>query len=197
VKQTITLEQVSNIVGIPLDQVQFLNPQYKLDIIPVVKGKKYYIRLPIEKVGKFVQNEEAIYAYAKEELDKREKPLPELLTAESQVRYRVRSGDYLGKIADKYGVRVSQIKKWNKLSSNSLRIGQRLTIYPRKPVSSTSSKRTSTVSTNGKKTYTVKEGDSLWEIANKFPGVSVENIKKWNDISSDKLKIGMKLQVSK
>ena len=148
-------------------------------------------------VGKFVENEDAIYAYAKAELDKREKPLPEILTSESQVRYRVRSGDYLGKIADKYGVRVSQIKKWNKLRSNSLKIGQRLTIYPRKPVSSSSSKRTSTTSTNGKKTYTVKEGDSLWLIANKFPGVSVENIKKWNDISSDKLKIGMKLQVSK
>ena len=100
----------------------------------MVKDKKYYVRLPIESVGKFVQNEQAIYAFAKAELDKREKPLPEVLTASSQVRYRVRSGDYLGKIANKYGVRVSQIKKWNNLRSN--KIGQRLTIYPRKPVTS-------------------------------------------------------------
>ncbi len=198
IKQSIALDQVSSIVGIPLEIVQFLNPQYKLDIIPVVKDKKYYVRLPIESVGKFVQNEQAIYAFAKAELDKREKPLPEVLTASSQVRYRVRSGDYLGKIANKYGVRVSQIKKWNNLRSNALKIGQRLTIYPRKPVTSSSSNSSKkTVSFKGKKTYIVQDGDSLWKIANKFPGVSIENIKVWNDISSSKLKPGMKLRVSK
>lgn len=198
IKQAITLDQVSAIVGVPLETVQFLNPQYKLDIIPVVKDKKYYIRLPIENVGKFVNNEEAIYAFAKAELDKREKPLEEVLVADAQVRYRVRSGDYLGKIANKYGVRVSQIKKWNNLRSNSLRIGQRLTIYPRKPViNRPSSSKPKTVAVNGRKTYTVRQGDSLWKIANKFPGVSVANIKVWNDISSTKLKPGMKLVVSK
>ena len=198
VKESIALDQVSSIVGVPLEIVQFLNPQYKLDIIPVVKDKKYYVRLPIESVGKFVQNEQAIYAFAKAELDKREKPLPEVLTSSSQVRYRVRSGDYLGKIASKYGVGVSQIKKWNNLRSNSLKIGQRLTIYPRKPVTNGStSSNTKTVSLKGKKTYTVQNGDSLWKIANKFPGVSIDNIKVWNDISSSKLKPGMTLRVSK
>ncbi len=198
VKQTIALDQVSSIVGVPLEIVQFLNPQYKLDIIPVIENKKYYVRLPIESVGKFVQNEAAIYAFAKAELDKREKPLPEVLAASSQVRYRVRSGDYLGKIANKYGVRVSQIKKWNNLRSNALKIGQRLTIYPRKPVTNNAvASKKKSVSLKGKKTYTVQNGDSLWKIANKFPGVSVENIKVWNDISSSKLKPGMKLRVSK
>jgi len=198
IKESIALDQVSSIVGVPLEIVQFLNPQYKLDVIPVVTGKKYYVRLPIESVGKFVQNEQAIYAFAKAELDKREKPLPEVLTASSRVRYRVRSGDYLGRIASKYGVGVSQIKKWNNLRSNSLKIGQRLTIYPRKPVTNSStSSSTKTVSSKGKKTYTVQNGDSLWKIANKFPGVSVDNIKVWNDISSSKLKPGMKLRVSK
>ena len=114
------------------------------------------------------------------------------------MRYRVRSGDYLGKIASKYGVGVSQIKKWNNLRSNSLKIGQRLTIYPRKPVTNGStSSNTKTVSLKGKKTYTVQNGDSLWKIANKFPGVSIDNIKVWNDISSSKLKPGMTLRVSK
>ena len=113
------------------------------------------------------------------------------------MRYRVKSGDYLGKIADKYGVRVSQIKKWNGLRSNNLKIGQRLTIYPRKPVTSASKSSSSTVNVKGKKTYTVMQGDSLWKIASKFPGVSVENIKVWNDISGSKLKPGMRLVVSK
>ncbi len=196
VKQTITLEQISNIVGVPLEIVQFLNPQYKLDIIPVVKGKKYYVRLPVENVGKFVQNEEAIYAFAKAELDKREKPLPEVQKASSQIRYRVRSGDYLGKIATKYGVKVSQIKKWNNLRSNALKVGQRLTIYPRRvfsdnKVTSTASKSLQTT------TYIVQSGDSLWKIASKFPGVTVANIKSWNGISGTTLKPGTKLKISK
>jgi len=198
VKEQITLEQVSQLTGESLETIQFLNPSYKLDVIPVVENENYYLRLPIEKIGKFVQNEASIYAFAKSEINKREKPLPELTTASTQLRYRVKSGDYLGKIADKYGVRVSQIKKWNNLRSNNLKIGQRLTIYPRKPVTSSSrSSSSKTVMTNGKKVYTVKKGDSLWKIANKFPGVSVNNIKVWNDISNDKVKPGMKLVVSK
>ena len=198
IKQLITLEQVSKITGEPLEVIQFLNPSYKLDIIPFVEKEKYYLRLPVEKIGPFVQNEKEIYAFAKAEIDKREKPLPKFTTANAQVRYRVRNGDYLGKIADKYGVRVSQIKKWNKLRSNNLKIGQRLTIYPRKPVTSSSNNNSSkTVANTGKKMYTVKSGDSLWKIANKFPGVSVKNIKVWNDISGDSVKPGMKLVVSK
>lgn len=197
IKQMITLDQISEVTGVPMEEVQFLNPSYKLDIIPVIKNKQYYLRLPTEVSGKFVNNEEAIYAFAKAELNKREKPLPQLFDAKSQIRYRVRSGDFLGKIANKYGVRVSQLKKWNGLRSNNLKIGQRLTIYPRKPVTTSSTKPKTKVNTAGKKTYIVQQGDSLWKIANKFPGVSVDNIKVWNDISSTKLKPGMSLVVSK
>ena len=64
---------------------------------------------------------------------KREKPLPKYFEANDRIRYRVRSGDYLGKIANRYGVSVSSIKRWNGLKSNNLRVGQRLTIYPKRP----------------------------------------------------------------
>jgi membrane-bound lytic murein transglycosylase D len=197
IRQMISLDQISETTGVSMEEVQFLNPSYKLDIIPVVKGKDYYLRLPSEVSGKFVNNEDAIYAFAKAEFDKREKPLPQFFKADSKVRYRVKSGDYLGKIANKYGVRVSQIKKWNGLRSNNLKVGQRLTVYPRKPVVTASRRAKPKVTTTGKKTYTVRQGDSLWKIANKFPGVSVENIKVWNDISGSKLKPGMRLVVSK
>jgi len=84
-------------------------------------------------MGKFVANETAIYAHVEEELKSKESPLPALVKAASQnrIRYRVRSGDYLGKIAARYGVGVSQIKRWNGLRGNSLSVGQRLTIYPK------------------------------------------------------------------
>ncbi|WP_299223559.1 LysM peptidoglycan-binding domain-containing protein [uncultured Psychroserpens sp.] len=201
IKKMISLDQVSELLEVPIEELQFLNPSYKLDIIPYIKGEDYTLRLPRNLIGKFVNNETEIYAFAEAEFNKREKPLPQFFDSNAKVRYRVRSGDYLGKIARRYGVRVSQIKQWNGLRSNNLRIGQRLTIYPRKPstTSKTSSINTSkkVINTEGKSTYKVQRGDSLWSISQKFPGVSVQNIKDWNDIRSNNLKIGMTLVVSK
>ena len=199
VKKRISLEQVAQIADLDLAELEFLNPSYKLGIIPVVKDEDYTLRLPVDVVGKFVNNEEAIYAYAEAEFNKREKPLPQLFEQSKGTRYRVKSGDYLGKIANRYGVSVSQLKRWNGLRSNKLKIGQRLTIHPRKTPSKSSVKATTPVTvTNGNsKIYTVRSGDSLWSISQKFPGVSVQNIKNWNDISGTKLKPGMKLKILK
>lgn len=201
VKQMITLDQVSEATGVPIEELQFLNPAYKLDIIPYIKEERYALRLPKHAIGVFVNNEEAIYASAKAEFETREKPLPQFFDSDSKIQYRVKSGDYLGLIARKYDVRVSQIKQWNGLRSNNLRVGQRLTIYPRNPSSkgivSSNSKSVTEPQTGEIKTYTVKSGDSLWSISQKFPGVSVQNIRDWNDISGNNLKPGMKLKVSK
>jgi len=198
VKQMITLDQVSELTGVPMEMLQFLNPSYKLDIIPFIEDENYVLRLPREYVGPFVTHEKEIYALAKAELDRREKPLPQFFETNSRVRYRVRSGDYLGKIARKFGVRVSQIKQWNGLRSNNIRVGQRLTIYPRKPVfDSNVTAAPAKAGTTGGKTYKVKNGDSLWTIAQKFPGVSIDDLKSWNNLSTNNLKAGMVLVVSK
>lgn len=201
VKHMITLDQVSEVTGTPVEELQFLNPSYKLDIIPVVKGENYVLRLPRDVVGTFVNNEEKIYAFVKEELAKREKPLPQFFNANDKVRYKVRSGDYLGKIARHYGVRVSQIKRWNGLRSNNLKIGQRLTVYPRKPYTPSSKTTSNPVKikpiTGEVITYVVKNGDSLWSISQKFPGVSIQNLREWNGIGGSNLKPGMKLKISK
>lgn len=200
VKQMITLDQVSEFTGVKMETLQFLNPAYKLDIIPYIKGRNYTLRLPREVVGEFVTNEEKIYAFAKAEFDKREKPMPQLVKAKANTRYKVRQGDYLGKIARRFGVRVSQIKQWNGLRSNNLRIGQRLVIYSRGSGLTTTKKtpiaKSTTQSYKGE-IYTVKSGDSLWSISQKYEGVSVQNIKDWNAISGNKLKPGMKLRLSK
>lgn len=201
VRQMITLDQISEATGIEIEELQFLNPSYKLDIIPFVKGENYTLRLPRTVIGDFVTNEDKIYGFAKAEFDKREKPMPQFFEADTKTTHRVRSGEFLGLIARKYGVRVSDIKKWNGLRSNNLKIGQRLAIYPRNSTvsvrSSTSKSTTSEAVSGGSKTYTVRSGDSLWSISQKFPGVSVQNIKDWNGISGSKLKPGMKLKVSK
>lgn len=201
VKQMITFDQVSEATGVPIKAIQFLNPSYKLDIIPYIEGAVHALRLPLREIGAFVNNEAAIYAFAKEALEKREKPLPQLLNANDQITYRVKSGDYLGKIANSYGVMVRQIKKWNRLKNNNLKIGQRLSIYPSASyISNISKKTTSTkkaIKLERDTVYVVQKGDSLWTISQKFEDVSVQKLRDWNGIRGDKLKPGMTLKISK
>lgn len=132
VKRTISFDQIFLKTGIDTEMLEFLNPAYKLDIIPYVKGKNYTVTLPRNATVTFLNKEKEIYALADADDAKREKPLPKYLELNRRIRYKVRSGDYLGRIAKKFGVRVSQIKKWNRLRNNNLKIGQRLTIYPRR-----------------------------------------------------------------
>ena len=93
----------------------------------------------------------------------------------NNITYTVKKGDNLNSIANKYGVTVSDIKKANNLSSNTIKIDQKL-IIP------------------NLKEYTVKSGDSLWKIANKY-NTTVNKIKNINNLSSDKLSIGQKLLI--
>ena len=200
VKQMITLDQVAELTDTKIEILQYLNPSYKLDIIPVLKNKTYSLRLPLSKVADFVQNETQIYATAKAELEAREKPLPQFFKIDSKIRYSVKSGDYLGKIARRFRVRVSQIKQWNGLRTNDLKVGQRLIIYSRNPTAFTvdTPKTPAKRSQNSadKTTYVVKPGDSLWSISNKLSGVSLQNLKDWNDIWDNQLKPGMRLIIS-
>jgi len=189
VQKMISLEHVAQFTDEDIETVQFHNPSYKLDIIPVVSGRNYYLRLPLRAASKFVSNEDSIYAFAKAEFNKKEKPLPELVKAESRVVYRVKNGDYLGKIANKYGVKVSQLKRWNSLRSNNLKIGQRLYIHSRTPITSSSYSTKSIPSS-----YKVKSGDSLWKIANTY-GITIAEIRKLNPGKTEDLQPGDSLKL--
>ena len=206
IKRTISFDQISETIGVDEEVLTFLNPEYKLNIIPFVKGRSYALRLPSAKMISFLDKEKELYALADADDAKREKPLPRYFEMDKRIRYRVKSGDYLGKIANRYGVRVSQIKSWNRLKTSSLKIGQRLYLYPKRiPISitkSTSKKREHISKKSTKKgayeIYTVQKGDSLWSISQKFKNVSVDKIKKWNNIWSAKsLKPGTKLKIFK
>ncbi|MDC8002332.1 LysM peptidoglycan-binding domain-containing protein [Aequorivita todarodis] len=197
VKQQITLDQVAKLTNLDREELEFLNPSYKLGIIPVIKDENYMLRLPLTAVGTFVNNEEAIYSFVQEEQEEAEKTMPELYEQPEKIRYRVKRGDYLGRIAERYGVGVSQIKNWNSMRSNTVKVGQNLIIYPKKSSQDIASSAPSQSSSSSERTYTVRSGDSLWSISQKFPGVSVQNIKKWNDISGTNLKPGTKLKIYK
>ena len=96
--------------------------------------------------------------------------------------YTVKSGDSLWSIANKYNTTVNELKSLNNLSSNILQVGQIL-VLP-----------SSTNDDNSGNTYTVKLGDSLWSIANKY-NTTVNELKSLNNLSSDVLQIGQVLSV--
>ncbi len=202
VKKTISFDQISEIINVDEEVLVNLNPSYKLDIIPFVTNKNYALRLPSSKMIEFLEREKDIYALAEEDNAKREKPLPKYFEMDKRIRYKVKSGDFLGKIANKFGVRVSELKRWNGLKTSRLKIGQRLSVYPKKlrGTSVTPKKKTvKTVAGNGPfEVYTVLKGDSLWSISQKFKNISVDQIKKWNGIWNVKdIKPGTKLKIFK
>ena len=113
-------------------------------------------------------------------------------SSQKKLQYHtIKSGESLGKIAQKYNISVSNLKSWNNIKGNNIIAGKKLKIYSdKKVIAKTESK------SNNDGTYTVKSGDSLYSIAKQFPGISAEDIKKWNDISSDNIQPGMKLKIN-
>jgi membrane-bound lytic murein transglycosylase D len=132
IKRTVTFDQISEKIDVSKEVLTTLNPAYKLAIIPFIKGRNYAVRLPSTKIVEFLEKETAIYALADLADTQRERPLPKYFEMDTRIRYKVRDGDFLGKIANKFGVRISDIKRWNSLKSTRLKIGQRLYIYPKK-----------------------------------------------------------------
>ncbi len=108
-------------------------------------------------------------------------------------KYKVRSGDTLGGIAQKHGVRLASLKSANNIQGTTIRKGQLLTIPNSSNGSYTSSSKSSG---SGPVSYKVKSGDTLWEIASKH-NVTVADIKKWNNLKSNNLALGKKLTIYK
>lgn len=122
-------QQINEIVGVPVQTLRDLNPQYIHDIIPKNEKEPYILRLPFRYTASFIEHEDTVYKHRSKELFN--PTTLENLTTASQERivYRVKSGDYLGRIASRYHVSVNNIKKWNNLKNNNLRVGQKLIIY--------------------------------------------------------------------
>ncbi len=126
VKQQITFEQLSAVLNIPVDEIEFLNPEYKKGVIPYSSDAPYSLCLPAAKVGSFVTNEQAIYNYLK-----KEKPTNQDVMAMQEVMeiHVVKKGEHLNSIANRYKCTIYDLKLWNKLQSNTVKPGQQLTVY--------------------------------------------------------------------
>ena len=130
VKNQISFEHISSFLNISKEIIKQYNPSYIHEIIP---GKnKNYITLPVKVVDSIISNEEILYAYSKSEFDKQEKPLPDLYSIDSKIIYKIKYGEFLGKIAKKFGVKVSDLKRWNNLKSDAVKENQKLIVFPKR-----------------------------------------------------------------
>jgi len=133
ITKRIHFEQIATVLNVPIEELRFLNPQYRQDIIPG-NIKQYSLVLPMNLVSSFSVNLDSIIAFRADELTAKQIVIEPSGAASSQygggvIYYKVRNGDVLGKIAKKYNVTTNQIKKWNGMKKDSIYVGQRLKIY--------------------------------------------------------------------
>lgn len=129
------LQQVSENLGISMDELRRLNPQYSRDILP--GGSAYALCLPAEKVGMYIDMQETIMAYKADSLihnRRAEIDMAKVTSVTGAYRvngvtyYTIKRGDTLGGIAKKFHCTVKQLKQWNNLPNDNIREGKKLKI---------------------------------------------------------------------
>lgn len=197
------LRQVADLTEAPIEELKNLNPQYRHEIIP--GDREYILRIPYAYTNAFIEFEDSLYRH---KVDEYFNPVAIKKIKDGgdgeRITYKVKSGDTLGKIAGRYRCTVAQIRRWNNLKNNTIRIGQRLVIYRGgnssgatssvSSSSSTSSQSSSAQSSTGTATYTVKSGDTLSSIAARH-GLSLSELKSLNGLTNNNIKAGQKLKV--
>lgn len=231
VNKPLHFKQVAERLNVKIDYLRSLNPQYRRDVIPAGK-KSYPLRLTLNESTNFAATEDSIYAYNREKYFTNGKLVsnpeytrytPSVPKGKATVWYTVKSGDAVGLIADWYDVRTSDLRYWNHIRRNLIRVGQKLVVYVPKNKADyykkinnmsyaakqrlngrnvASASTSSTSSSNAKKEdndyvyYTVRSGDNLWSIAKKYSGVSNSDIMRLNNLNNgSRISPGQKLKI--
>jgi membrane-bound lytic murein transglycosylase D len=202
-------------------ELKELNPTFKQGVVPDLQ-QPVAIYLPHHMVDEFLEFEDAIrYSYVPDmstpaPYDPSTRSTTAAASAQGGRKYHtVRSGESLGTIARKHGTTVSQLRKWNNLHSDRIHAGQKLVVRQGAPASAATPvtkpavaaqaqaerPATSPDSAGAERTeeyiyHVVQPGDTLWGIAQRYPGVTVDDIKRLNsDMNLRKLPVGRKLKV--
>ena len=216
VGKMVHLKQVAEVLGVDLDLIKVLNPQYKRDIVPGNTGREV-LKLPAAQTYLFAEHEDSIASYKAEEYLAQYLPQNQQLrnsgtATRERITHIVLKGENLYTIANRYGVTARDIKKWNGLSSTRVARGKRLVLYVDNGGVSlaASRKKTDTAGVTAKNTsgtgdkadssgkfvfYEVKSGDSLYTISKKYPGVTISAIQKANGLRGSSIHPGQKLKI--
>lgn len=221
--------QLEATLDIDKEQLRALNPMFRRDVIPAKTGKPYPLVLPNEKIMAFIDLDTTVFAYEREKYfpnNTLQSPAsatanyftPADVEGKAKIIYTVKSGDNVGFISEWFHVRASDLRYWNNINRNLIRVGQKLVVYVSEDQkekyerinSMTFAQKQASI---GKSTgpssrpesrsldpnyeyYTVRSGDTIWEIARRYAGISPNDILKLNNLSSNsKLSIGQKLKI--
>jgi membrane-bound lytic murein transglycosylase D len=189
-----SLDKLAELTNLCVSDLEKLNPSIKNKKIPISnrtmlvkipKSKSSYIKENLAWISDSLINDPLLLLAVGGKSAERDRTS----TATNFATYRVRSGDVLGTIASRNGVSVTQLKQWNNLSSSLIRVGQQLKVAP------SESRAIAQITTNasGQTFYTVQPGDSLWIISKKNPGLTVDQLKRLNNLNTNNIKPGQKL----
>jgi len=230
VSKDIHLNQISEVMGIPIGELRALNPQYRTGLVPG-SAKPLSLTLPMSHLGDFIDLNDTIRNY-KPELylsrinltadPSRSVYVPVDVKGKTKLIYTVREGDNLGFISEWYRVGLSDLRYWNNINRNTIRVGQKLAIYVDPSRAGYYSKvdtmtfaekqqmigKTATpnpvataflsVPEGEYITYTVRYGDTIWDIVKMFDNVSTTDVLSLNSISDPgKIKVGQILKIKK
>ena len=232
VNKDIHLAQISEVMGIPLGELRALNPQYRTGLVPG-SSKPLALTLPMTHLGDFIDLTDTIRHYKPEVyLNKttqiadptRSSYLPSDPKGKTKLIYTVQEGDNLGYISDWYRVGLSDLRYWNNINRNTIRLGQKLVVYV-DPAKSEYFSRINTMTFTEKQKmagktvpantnyvasntsfeiegeyviHTVRSGDTIWDIVRLYDNVTSSQILSLNNITDPgKIKVGQKLKIKK
>jgi len=230
VTKDIHLNQISEVMGIPLGELRALNPQYRSGLVPG-SAKPLSLTLPMSHLGDFIDLNDTIRSYKSDlyltRINRTADPsrsvyLPADVKGKTRLVYTVKDGDNLGFISEWYRVGISDLRYWNNIYRNTIRVGQKLAVYVDPSKSDFYSKintmtfaekqqmsgkalppdpvlKSSYPESDGEFiTYTVRNGDTIWDIAKMFENVSTTDVLMLNKISDPgKIKVGQVLKIKK
>ena len=207
VSQYLHLETFTHQLDVCLEDVLELNPDIKRGALPD-ETRQYALKVPTELAPSIREDRTFLFDTAgkvgREQLEYLARNMPGSTYGREKVYYKVRSGDVLGSIANQYHVRVTDLKAWNGLNSNLIRVGQRLSIWVLPDYTASTKDLYASANTTAKapvalatisadqKTYKVQPGDTLWDISKKT-NLSIEQIKSLNKLSGNTIHPGQQL----
>lgn len=218
----LSFEQINETIGVPMSDLRFLNPQYKLGIIPAASPvSPNVIRLPRRYIAQFQKREEEIYAYKSAATLERENLYARLESFNAEPRSRtvesgaadnaqkvhvVQPGESLGSIARLYRAYISQLIAWNNLKDADVTPGQKLIVFGALDNSASAQVDQPRGNDGGAKKiirYRVRRGDTLLSISRKYH-TTVQHLMALNNmggrmkiVPGQRLKVEGKLSVTK
>ena len=228
--QDIHFSQISEVMGIPYEEIRALNPEYRTGLVPA-SSKSQPLTLPISYLGDFIDLVDSIrnykpdvYVNKKTDVDPtRSTSVAVNVSGKTKLVYSVKEGDNMGYIAEWFDVGLSDLRYWNDIYGNIIRVGQKINVFvdPNKsefysqidtmtfaqkqamkgktvPVNLQPVQFIGEISEADYIVHVVRNGDTIWDIVKLYDGVTTTEVLALNNISNPQMiQVGQRLKIKK